>query len=74
MIRVDGERFDAMTRSLAEGADRRRLLGGLLGGALALLGPLGRRRAAADRGTCRLAGAACTRDGLCCSGDCRNDT
>ena len=70
---MDDQRFDELTRKLAAGTTRRRLLGGLLGGALALLGPLGRERAAADHG-CRHAGAACTRDRQCCSGDCRNGT
>ena len=69
---MDGERFDAMTRGLAAGADRRRVLGGLLGAALGLLGVGG---AGATHGSCRHAGAACTRDRQCCSGDClRNGT
>ena len=42
---MDGERFDAMTKTLAAGPTRRRLLLGLLGGALGLLGGLGREDA-----------------------------
>ena len=38
---MDGERFDAMTKTLAAGPTRRRLLLGLLGGAFGLLGGLG---------------------------------
>ena len=68
---MDGERFDAMTRGLAAGADRRRLLGGLLGGALGLFG-VGGAGASHDH-TCRHAGATCTRDGQCCSKRCSKD-
>ena len=67
---MDPDRFDRIAKSLAAPGSRRRVLGGLLGGALGLLG---RGRAAADHG-CRHPGAACTRGTQCCSRDCRSGT
>ena len=64
---MDGERFDRMVRLLADGAlPRRRVLRGLLGGAV--VGLLGVRDAAAR---CKRAGELCTGNIECCSSDCR---
>jgi hypothetical protein len=62
---VDGERFDRLTRALAGGASRRRILGILLG-AVPALGA--RRPAAADRP--RLGGESCFRHDQCVSAHC----
>ena len=61
---MDGSRFDALTRSLAAGADRRRLLAGLAGGLLGLAG----RGIGAQ--TCREAGRLCVNNLDCCSEIC----
>ena len=62
---MDGDRFDAWTKSLATGASRRRVLAGL--GALAG-GLLGRGVAAQEVGvaSCRERLALCDRRGQCC--------
>jgi hypothetical protein len=78
---MDGERFDRLTRTMAEGlASRRAVVGALIGGAVALVGggrPGGveagcgscRRR---TRGRCvkRRNDAACEGDGRCFNGRC----
>ena len=46
---MDGSRFDALTKALAESGSRRRALGGFLAGALALLGGLQTEEVAAKK-------------------------
>jgi hypothetical protein len=67
---MDGQRFDELTRRLAEGAPRRSVLKGIAGGALGLLGArtLGIRSAAGQQ--CVAPGAACQRNRDCCEGRC----
>ena len=67
---MDGTRFDAWTKALAGNRPRRGALRLLAGGALGAALGLPARRAAADHG-CRHPGVICSRDGQCCSGDCR---
>lgn len=62
---MDPERFDAFARSFGSPGTRRRLLGGLLGSALGLVGLRG-----AAAVTCRAAGSVCLHNGNCCSGVC----
>jgi hypothetical protein len=62
---VDQTRFDAFTRTLATTETRRRVLGGLTAGAMALVG-----KRAAEAATCRETGVTCTRDAQCCDGFC----
>lgn len=66
---MDGNRFDALTRTMAQGTTRRRALhaalGGLAGSVLALTG-----RAAADAATCQPAGGICLPNSRCCDGTC----
>ena len=62
---MDGQRFDDLTRTLTHGASRRRVVRGLLGGALGALGAtLGLRRAGAQ-GACSAYGRVCTYTGCC---------
>ncbi len=64
---MDAHRFDNLTRSLAEGVTRRRVLLGLAGGALAgAAALLGRSPVKADG--CKGEGKACKKDEQCCSG------
>lgn len=63
-VSVDSSRFDALTRMLATSGSRRRVVGGLLGGGLALAGL---DRAGADN-LCKPAGKKCNKDSQCCSG------
>ncbi|CAA9551503.1 MAG: conserved hypothetical protein with Kelch motif [uncultured Thermomicrobiales bacterium] len=66
---MDGQRFDDLTRALAAGTSRRRvlkgLLGGIGGGALALAGAT-----KGDAARLRPLGANCNRDDKCASGVC----
>ena len=67
---MDGRRFDDLTKALAGGATRRRVLRGALGGAAgAVLALLGRGRGA-EAGPPRPAGATCIRNEHCASGVC----
>jgi Cys-rich repeat protein len=68
--------FDALATGLASGSISRgralRLMGAaLVGGAL---GSLGIGEAAADRPGCKRTGKVCTKDKVCCSGNCVNNT
>ncbi len=70
---MDGNRFDALTRSLSNETSRRRVLKGLLGGAAGgALSLAGLRRAGATHG--RPAGATCIRNEHCASGLCDPQT
>ncbi len=70
---MDGSRFDDLTKVLAAGTSRRRMLNGLLGGAAAgALSLVGLRRAGASHG--RPAGATCIRNEQCASGICDPQT
>ena len=70
---MDGHRFDDLTRALAAGTSRRRVLKGLLGGAAgAALGSLGLGRGAAAAP--RPVGATCIRADHCASGLCDQRT
>ncbi len=70
---MDGSRFDALTRTLATGTSRRKVLQGLLGGAGAgALSLIGLRRADASHG--RPLGATCIRNEHCASGYCDPQT
>jgi hypothetical protein len=62
---MDGSRFDALARSLSESGSRRRLIGGLVAGALGL----SRVRSAEGR-TCTGIGSVCREHATCCSGLC----
>ncbi len=62
---MDGSRFDSLTRAFAEPGTRRRLLGGLVAGALGALGLRGTEAA-----TCRAPGSVCREDANCCSKVC----
>ena len=65
---TDGQRFDDLTKSLATGASRRRVLRGIMGVAGGAFGlAVGRSAGAA---TLRPAGATCIRDAQCASADC----
>ena len=59
---MDGSRFDALTKSLALSGSRRRVLAGLLGGALGAVG-LGR----AEGAECRPDNSTCREHANCCS-------
>jgi hypothetical protein len=59
---VDGPRFDAIARSLAASGSRRRLIGGLIAGAVGAVGLRG-----ADAAACRGAGSVCREHANCCS-------
>ncbi len=73
--RMDGSRFDELTRTLATPTSRRRTLRLLSGGTLALLAAaLGAGDARATHHGCRHVGRPCTRDGECCSSRCRGST
>jgi len=61
---MDGQRFDHLTRALAAGGSRRRVLKGLAAAAAALIGTRGSRRAAAQ--TCSGYGRVCAST-RCCS-------
>jgi hypothetical protein len=65
---MDGSRFDAIARSLAESGSRRRLLAGLTTGAIGLVGVR-----AADAAVCRAPGERCRADANCCTGACAKD-
>ena len=70
---MDGHRFDDLTRALASGSSRRRVLKGLVGGAAGgALSLVGLRRAGASHG--RPAGATCIRNEHCASGVCDPQT
>ncbi len=70
---MDGQRFDEMTRALATGTSRRRVLKGLTGGVLGTLaGALGVSRVGAGHG--RPNGATCIRNEHCASGYCDPQT
>src|SRR5262245_41545222 len=62
---MDGTRFDALTRTFAQSGSRRRLLGGLVAGALGLVG-----LREADAVACRTGGQGCREHVDCCSGIC----
>jgi hypothetical protein len=62
---MDGNRFDALAKSLARSTSRRPVVRLLAGGLVALIP--GVRGAAAE---CRRAGRSCTRDEHCCTGIC----
>lgn len=69
---MNADRFDRIAKTMATSCSRRRVLGGLLGGAGGLLGP---ERAGARHRGCRHTGDDCTRAGQCCTGRCAgNDT
>ncbi len=63
---VDMDRFDGLTKALVSGISRRRLLAGLLGGAIPVL--LGTRPVAADDN--KRNGKKCTKNAQCASGHC----
>lgn len=63
--RVDSQTFDALARSLSAATSRRRVMIGLVAGAL---GVAGRERA--DARTCGDVGSVCDGNALCCSGVC----
>lgn len=65
---MDGHRFDRVTRSLATGSSRRRLLKGLVAGAFAAVG-VG-RAAEADAARCKRFGQHCNKSERCCAGKC----
>jgi hypothetical protein len=69
MTEMDGNRFDSLTRRLAETPSRRQFLSALAGGAVA--GLLG-QPVAADG--CKRNGKACKKNGQCCSGNCVGGT
>lgn len=60
---MDGSRFDRLTREVASGLSRRRVIGGLVGGFLAF-----GRRAADARPKCRDDGQTCEGNHICCDG------
>lgn len=62
---MDGSRFDSLARMLAASGSRRRLVGGLVAGALGLV-----ERRGADATACRAVGASCREHSNCCSGLC----
>lgn len=65
---MDGHRFDDLTRALAGGASRRRVLRGLAAGvAGAFAGTFSRRRVGAQQ-ECREVDRACYNDFECCGG------
>jgi len=67
---MDGQRFDALTRSLVDGTTRRRVLrtvgGTLIGGIVAAIGS----REVVAKATCRADGNRCSRGDQCCGGGC----
>jgi hypothetical protein len=65
---MDNQRFDDLARALAKGISRRRLLGGLFGGAVGALVTTGDSTNAA----CRTDGHRCQLGADCCSGFCRD--
>lgn len=70
---MEGKRFDALTRTLADARSRRAVLRALAGGAAGgLLALVGRREAGAY--VCRQPGATCLKDAHCCSNTCYTDT
>jgi len=69
--RMDGSRFDELTRTLATPTSRRRTLRLLAGGALAAVtAALGVGEAGATHTGCRHHGKSCARNKQCCSGRC----
>ncbi len=69
---MDGVRFDNLTRRLAQGHTRRRLLRGLAGGVTAAIGVDRLGHQAADAVICRQDRVLCAQDAQCCSGSCEN--
>lgn len=71
---MDGSRFDALTRALAEPASRRQLLGGLAGAiGSAVLAAVGLDpEDAAAKKKCRANGDKCRKGDQCCSGKCKD--
>ena len=68
---MDGRRFDEISRALATGASRRRVLKGLTGGVVGALGAaLGARQAAAAPTKCRNRGSRCGQHANCCTLNC----
>ncbi len=71
---MDGQKFDDITRALATGTSRRKMLKGLTAGALAAAFGLRRGVTTMAAPTCRSLGEACkpgptgTEEGTCCSG------
>jgi hypothetical protein len=64
-VSMDPTRFDALARSVGSSTSRRRLLAGLAGGALGLIG----MRSTAAR-TCSAPGTICREHATCCTGEC----
>lgn len=62
---MDGSHFDALTRSLTEPGTRRRLVGGLVAGALGFVGVRG-----ASARACTGTGTVCRENADCCTGSC----
>ena len=63
---MDSQQFDDLTRALATGSSRRKVLKGLFAG---VAGAVGLRRVTpANAATCRNLGEACRNDSSCCSG------
>ena len=73
-VNVDGQHFDEMTKALARGESRRRLVKRLVGGAAAVaLASAGTHRGA-QAVSCRAKGATCIANATCCSGLCDQRT
>jgi hypothetical protein len=72
---MDGQRFDALTRTVSAAVSRRSTVKGLAGGGLtAVLSLLGGRGMAAEVGTdglCRAPTQKCRKNKQCCSARCR---
>ena len=68
---MDNTRFDEITREFATGVPRRKVLLGLLGGALGVVG-VGQARADSPQRKCKQASRPCSFDTHCCSGTCCN--
>jgi hypothetical protein len=64
---MDSNKFDEITRSLANGVSRRKMLKGLLAGAAGVVG-LSRAATLEAASTCRNLGDACKSTASCCSG------
>lgn len=62
---MDSARFDALVKSVASSTSRRRVLAGLAGSVLGVLGLHG-----ADARTCSAVGTICRENATCCSGIC----
>jgi len=74
---MDEQRFDELTRTLASGTSRRRvvmgLAGGALGGLVALFGGRPAARADDDDDDCKRFGKPCRKHSQCCSGVCLSE-